>query len=160
MRNNMNILFFDFDGVLAGWQDWYEYEEKDAFEPTDVISNNRIRFINKILKDENLEAVFFPISSWSNVFKDKNVLNDWLKKMNLTNLKPFNGIGEHYYCLSRRGDFIRKILQENDVKNYIIFDDEEWQNEYKGLNIIKTSMYDGIMHEHAKMFCDYIEQWE
>lgn len=91
--------------------------------------------------------------------RKKNVLIDWLKKMNLTNLKPFNGIGKHYYCLDKRGDFIRKIIADNNVNNYIIFDDEEWQNEYNGLNLIKTSMYDGIMHEHAKMFCDYIKCW-
>ena len=145
---------------MAGWQDWYEYEGKEVFEPTGVISNNRIRFINKILKDENLEAVFFPISSWSNVFKDKAVLNAWLEKMKLTNLKVFDGIGKHYYCFNKRGDFIRKIIADNNIKNYIIFDDEEWENEYEGLNLIKTSMYDAITHEHAKMFCDYIKQWQ
>lgn len=156
----MNILFFDFDGVLAGWQDWYEYEGKEIFEPTEVISNNRIRFINKMLKDNDLEAIFFPISCWSYVFKDKKDLNDWLEKMKLTNLKIFDGIGEHYYSSNRRGEFIKKILKDNNVKNYIIFDDEEWENEYDGLNLIKTSMYDGIMHKHAKKFCKYIEKWK
>ena len=156
----MNILFFDFDGVLSSWQDWNIYSDNELYNPASMISNNKIKYINRFLKNRNLEAVFFPISSWSDIFKNKKDLSFWLKEMNLTNLKVFNGVGLHYYDGINRGKFIKEILENNKVKNYIIFDDEELNNEYKDLNIIKTDMYDGIQYKHIQIFEKQIKSWE
>lgn len=155
----MNILFFDFDGVLASWEDWSSYDKNNS-KLIDRISNNKIRFINKLLKDNEINAAFFPISSWSYVFKDKDILDSWLKDMNLTNFYSFNGIGSHYYSGNNRGEFIKKILSDNKIKNYVILDDEEHENEYNGLNFIKTDMYNGILYENILALNEYINNWK
>lgn len=152
-----NVMFFDFDGVLAGYMDWRSYD--NPIYPLSAIENNRIKYINSILKQKKKFAYFFPISSWSNEFKDKSFMQEWFNKMGLDCFNvPTTDI--NHFTKHDRGKFVKDYVTDNNIKNYIVLDDEcSEQYEENDVNYIQTSMYDGITWEQMQRLIKIIEEW-
>lgn len=168
MKNKI-FLFFDFDGVLVTFRELtLKLDTKDSLST--LRDNMHLKMIDYALKQVDLEAYFIPISSWSSVFHNKEVLKDFLNK-ETTNLKVFepchylNTNGQHPEakkddCCMSRALIVRDFIKEYNVQNYLIFDDEgEIEYRHLGLKHIKTSTEDGITGQNYNEFYFYVDKF-
>lgn len=151
------IIFLDLDGVLNSQKTFMENHEYHMFfckyqsEGFDDIVKNRMLEIDfdkvyMLIDICNLTGAKIVVSSsWRRLY-DYPLIEEKLVFLGLpiVGVTPF--IDGH-----RRGDEIRKYLEENEVDDFVILDDDRFSdfNELENY-LIKTSFYDdGLTEEIA-----------
>lgn len=155
----MNIIFLDIDGVLNSLNHFINMHSKvlELYENKNYNNSNELKLkrvmmdidINKvnILKDivEETNSNVVIISSWKTLgvfpyVKDK-LIDMGIPIIGVT--KDDNGY---------RGKGIKNYIKENNITNYIVIDDEvfdDYDGEILG-KLIKTSFYDDGLEEKHK----------
>jgi hypothetical protein len=165
----MKIIFLDFDGVLNSQKyfmerhnDIIEYcnqYKNDPFNPEFQVErqllNIDVRCLNYLLKIiHRTHAKVVVISSWK-ILTIFPVIIERLKRLGV----PIIGVTEDDSI--HRGDGIKKYLENNNVKNYIILDDEIFVDYDEELleHLVKTSFYeDGLNEETMNEAIDKLKE--
>lgn len=139
----MNILFLDFDGVFL--------TSRTKFQDIDFVATN---FIAEMCNKHNIKIV---VSSTHRMFNDcfdtleQAGLSDFVFEGSLWKTPRLNG--------KKRGHEIDDWLSKhNEVRNFIILDDDDDMLQKQRKFLVKTSSNDGILTRHMLKFEDIIEK--
>ena len=141
-----NIIFLDIDGVLNSQKFLIEQNNKNVLDLVERqisdIDPKNLEILKEIIFLTNSKVVI--TSSWRKL----NIYP--LVKEKLIDIGiPI--IGETPIIESKRGEEIRKYIKENNVENYIIIDDDIFEDFYELKNyLVKTSFYENGLEEFHK----------
>ena len=154
----MNIIFLDIDGVLNGYnstsdQFWkiirklHLYKFLCKFYDRMGINLFKLFLLKLLVKKTNSKIVLSSSlrSQWKlPIEKCSSTMKSLKRKLKLLHMDIFD-ITPKIYGASR-GEEIQQWLQENEVKNFVILDDELFNfDEYFSQNLILTSKNGIIM---------------
>ena len=154
----MNVIFLDIDGVLnyqnyfINNHDYFLYKVDKIRYKSSVLQYVRRQLMDidyeklNILKDiiDVTESEVVVISSWKSL-----VIYSYIER--ILNSLGIPIIGRTYDNIFNRGMGIKEYLLNNDVSNYIIIDDEIFDDYDEELlsRLVKTNFYDvGLSKEH------------
>lgn len=140
MKNN--IIFLDIDGVLNSKNYFTNYKKKiknvsDIVRQMSEIDVDKFNLLVDVIREVNAKVVI--TSSWRMLR-----IYPLIKEIFISSGIPI--IGETKYLKGNRGKEIRDYLENNDIDNFVILDDEVF-NDFGLLknNLVKTSFYtDGL----------------
>lgn len=163
----MKVIFLDVDGVLNSEKGYKEHINKNGFNGVLVYAEVEDRPL-KLLKEivDKTSAKIVVSSSWrigcersgrESVFGNK--LYEKLEKrlkdygMEIHDITPSLGIG------TQRGDEIREWLSKNEVKNFVILDDDCDMCEYADTeNFIQTTYQHGLTEKLKNRAIEVLEK--
>jgi hypothetical protein len=144
-RPGKKYLFLDIDGVMNSFSDYNMSGEKFLENINDIcfiVSEKQINLLNQIVEKYNPEIVLssywrtrYPLEEINDIFQKNGFIGTIIAK---TDQK-----GEEH---RDRWAQIKRFVDKNNVKNYIILDDDSLGNE--AINHIKTDPYKGIEKKH------------
>jgi len=145
----MKIIFLDFDGVLNYQKFVLDRNRKirniEPYDSLELLDLRKVLLVKDICN--NTGAKIVVVSSWKKMLSYSDV-EKVLKDIGL----PIIGTtitNEH----GTRGKEIKDFIKENNIKNYIVIDDEIFNDYDEEIlsRLIKTSFYeDGITYENVK----------
>lgn len=146
IKNNSypKYLFLDIDGVMNSFDD-YKMTNEEFMKQLNKISfklnPNHVKILNNVVEKYNPEIILS--SYWRTRFSLEKI-NDLFKKEGfkgqISDITDDQG-KEH----DNRWNQIKRYIDKNDVKNYIILDDEHiTKNETVVPNFVKTNSYVGL----------------
>lgn len=130
---NTKIIFLDFDGVIT--------TSKSKWQ----IDQNKVNLITKICKETGAKIVVSSVGEWV----DLSIISFDREFSNL-----IVGNIEHKYSL--RGENIQEYIDNNNIKNYIIIDDDSDVLEEQLLRFIQTDTYFGISEREVEICIDLL----
>jgi len=144
-RPGKKYLFLDIDGVLNSFSDYNMTGEKFLENINDlcfIVSGKQINLLNQIVEKYNPEIVLssywrkrYPLSEINEIFQKNGFKGTIIAKTDQT--------GEEH---EDRWAQIKRFVDKNNVKSYIILDDDSLGNE--AINHIRTDPYVGIEKKH------------
>ncbi len=154
----MNVIFLDIDGVLnyqnyfINNHDYFLYKVDKIRYKSSILQYVRRQLMDidyeklHLLKDiiDVTESKVVVISSWKSL-----VIYSYIER--ILNSLGIPIIGRTYDNIFNRGMGIKKYLINHDVSNYIIIDDEIFDDYDEELlsRLVKTNFYDvGLSKEH------------
>ena len=156
----MNIIFLDIDGVLNSLNYFIERHPKvlELYAHEDYDNNallkmkrlmldidiKKLNILKEIVEETNSYVVV--ISSWKSLGTFPYVMNK-LIDMGI----PIIGKTDDYN--SNRGEGIKRYIKENNIENYVILDDEIFEDYDEEIlkHLVKTSFYeDGLEVKHKE----------
>lgn len=146
IKNNSypKYLFLDIDGVMNSFDD-YKMTNEEFMKQLNKISfklnPNHVKILNNVVEKYNPKIILS--SYWRTRFSLEKI-NDLFKKEGfkgqISDITDDQG-KEH----DNRWNQIKRYIDKNDVKNYIILDDEHiTKNETVVPNFVKTNSYVGL----------------
>ena len=134
----MNVVFLDYDGVVNTPR-WYKRKDEDGIEKNDIKYNWPSD--GKVNDEDSVQWV----SEFCEKYDYKIVVSStWRTNKNYVLCLKNAGLRDGIEVVGRtpgsyrddRSEEIREYLSKNEVKNYLIFDDEDF------------FFYDKELHEH------------
>lgn len=152
VKNNSQpkYLFLDIDGVMNSFDDYKMSGKKfmkNIHKLTFKLSKKQIKLINKIVENYNPKIILssywrtrYSLDEINKIFKDKGF------KGTIADYTDHKG-EEH----DDRWNQIKRYIDKNQVKNYIILDDEHITKDSTVVpNFIKTDSYVGLTKNSLK----------
>lgn len=167
------FLFFDFDGVLVSWRDWFLQNYVDKSDNVidrhiEKLNNKILRLIDEVAKTVNGDVYFIPISSWGHIFNSKDNMLKLFNTLDIKYLKMHESLtcntnGIYPKNKDRHLDrplFIKHFIKQYKPTDYIIFDDEFYEGYMKlGLKCIPCDVYEGITFKAIQIFLNYATRY-
>ena len=152
----MKIIFLDIDGVLNSndfFASNHEEVKKIKYDLNDIdtllkrqmmdIDFSKVMILKKVVDETNAKVVI--TSSWKKLkifpYVMCALIREGIPIIDITHDNGYN-----------RGIGIRKYLLEHDVRDYVVLDDDIFDDYDKEIlnNLVKTSFFDGgLKEEHA-----------
>lgn len=150
----MKVIFLDIDGVLNTDETFINiYKEfKNTGNRRIEIDEFRVEFLSKIIKITKAKVVLS--SSWRIFFNEelKPVNNKSYELLKLLNKYDIGLYSKTDYLGTKRESEIDKwLLDNNNIENFIIFDDESFDlKKYENNKLIKTNKT-GLCYKHINL---------
>lgn len=149
-HNPKKYLFLDIDGVLNSFDDYNMSGKtflKKLHKISFILSGKQMSLLNKIV--EKYDPIIVLSSYWrtrysleeiNKMFKDRGFVGYISDKTDEQ--------GEEH---SERWNQIKRYIKKNNVKNFIILDDEKISENEVSPNFIKTNSYKGLRKKHLNL---------
>lgn len=153
----MKVIFLDIDGVLNT-----PSSESRCGEYTGI-DDDKVERLKKIVEKTKAEIVL--ISTWKKYWRKEkkfkplqdysaNYLDEKLAKQGLKAIDKTKDKANGRYL--SRGESILEYVYRNNVENYIILDDCQFDYDGCGLtdNYVKTNQIEGLSEQQVKVACE------
>ena len=157
IKENINVIFLDIDGVLNSQEYFNSFKEEDRIieDDSDQVDKDKISIINTICK--KTDAYIIISSSWRLIHSIESIVD-------LFNYKGFTGniLGKTPYSLGIdpcRGDDIQGWLDKypGKINNFVIIDDDSDMG-HLAHKLVKTTFAEGFKEHHVEGILKHLEE--
>ena len=177
MRNNMDynkaplpikyLVFLDIDGVFTSTR--VQYASANSTDMWNKFDPTAVEFMNKI--HDRVDGVYIMlISTWKDHLDTDGVMIEHWVTSSFRNAgfrgefnNPWKTNPDNIYTSKEtRAHEIRDYLEGRDIKDYIIFDDNDYDFDtiLGKRRHIKTDSENGLLFKHMKNAMSIIGEWE